>query len=121
MRRLSAIALFLIFNAAVYPFGRMDLVGHALIMAVIVIIAADPEPQVRFAIRRTLVAIPVTLLASLVLFASSYWGLHHLLYGFDGRSGVASTDAPAAARSTHTHDPEKPHAAPASAASAPAR
>ena len=34
VRRLSAITLFVIFNAAVYPFGRIDLVGHALIMAV---------------------------------------------------------------------------------------
>ncbi len=31
MRRLSALGLLLIFNAAVYPFGRVDLIGHALI------------------------------------------------------------------------------------------
>jgi hypothetical protein len=36
VRRLSAIALFVIFNAAVYPFGRIDLIGHALIMAIII-------------------------------------------------------------------------------------
>ena len=30
VRRLSAIALFVIFTAAVYPFGRTDLIGHAL-------------------------------------------------------------------------------------------
>ncbi len=30
------LALFVIFNAAVYPFGRVDLIGHALIMAIIV-------------------------------------------------------------------------------------
>jgi uncharacterized protein (DUF305 family) len=44
------------------------------------------------------------------VFAGSYWGLHHALYGLDGRSGVAS--APGA---THTHDPERPHEAPATA------
>jgi hypothetical protein len=110
IRRLSALALFVIFNAAVYPFGRLDLVGHALIMAVIVIIFADPTPQVRFAIRRTLAAIPATLVATMAVFAGSYWGLHHALYGLDGRSGVAS--APGA---THTHDPERPHEAPATA------
>ncbi len=32
VRRLSALALFVIFNAAVYPFGRVDLIGHALIV-----------------------------------------------------------------------------------------
>lgn len=116
VRRLSAIALFVIFNAAVYPFGRMDLVGHALIMAVIVIIAADPMPQVRFAIRRPLLAIPASLVASLVVFATGYWGLHHLLYGPDGRSGLASADPPASFGATHTRDPDKPHAAPPAAA-----
>lgn len=116
IRRLSALALFVIFNMAVYPFGRLDLVGHALIMAVIVIIFADPTPQVRFAIRRTLAAIPATLVATMAAFAMGYWGLHHALYGTDGRSGIASaTPDPAAQRSTHTHDPERPHAAPAAA------
>ena len=37
VRRLSAVSLFVIFNAAVYPFGRIDMVGHALIMAIIVL------------------------------------------------------------------------------------
>jgi len=116
IRRLSALTLFIIFNMAVYPFGRLDLVGHALIMAVIVIIFADPTPQVHFAIRRTLAAIPATLVATMAVFAMCYWGLHHALYGLDGRSGVASEGAPPAMRSTHTHDPEKPHAAPAAPA-----
>ena len=113
IRRLSALTLFVIFNMAVYPFGRLDMVGHALIMAVIVIIFADPTPQVRFAIRRTLAAIPLTLVATMTVFAMSYWGLHHALYGADGVSGVASASAStaAAARSTHTPDPERPHAA----------
>jgi hypothetical protein len=115
VRRLSAIALFVIFNMAVYPFGRMDLVGHALIMAVIVIIAADPTPQVRFAIRRNLVSIPATLVAALAVFATGYWGLHHVLYGADGVSGVASANPPARYGSTHSADPERPHAAPPSA------
>jgi hypothetical protein len=102
VRRLSALALFIIFNAAVWPFGRMDLVGHALIMAVIVAIFADPTPQVRFAIRRPLWTIPASLVAALVVFAGSYWSLHHLLY----RPGAG---AALAAPSTHAPDPERPH------------
>ncbi len=112
IRRLSALALFIIFNMAVYPFGRLDLVGHALIMAVIVIIFCDPTPQVRFAVRRTLVAIPAALVVTMAVFAMSYWGLHHVLYGTDGRSGVASSKtgtAMADVRATHSHDPERPH------------
>jgi hypothetical protein len=116
IRRLSALTLFIIFNAAVYPFGRLDLVGHALIMAVIVVIFADPMPQVRFAIRRTLAAIPATLVVTMAVFATTYWGLHRALYGADGQSGVAAVNnLPPADRATHTHDPERPHAAPAAA------
>lgn len=87
IRRLSAIALFIIFNAAVYPFGRLDLVGHALIMAVIVAIAADPTPQTRFAIRRPLWTIPASLVVAMLVFAGTYWGLHSLLYP-DARPGA---------------------------------
>jgi hypothetical protein len=94
VRRLSAITLFIIFNAAVYPFGRVDLVGHALIMAVIVAIAADPTPQVRFAVRRPVWSIPAVLLAFLVVFSGSYWGLHRALYGTDGGQAAAPVQAP---------------------------
>jgi hypothetical protein len=104
VRRLSALTLFLIFNAAVYPFGRMDLVGHALIMAVIVAIFADPTPQVRFAIRRPLWTIPASLVAAMMVFAGSYWGLHAVLYGPAGQSTAA-----AAQPSTHAPDPQRPH------------
>lgn len=104
VRRLSAVTLFLIFNAAVYPFGRMDLVGHALIMAVIVAIAADPTPQIRFQIRRPLWTIPATLVAAMLVFAGSYWGLHGLLYG-PGAPAGASVSPP----STHSPDPQRPH------------
>lgn len=63
VRRLSAISLFVIFNAAVYPFGRVDLIGHALIMAVIVAIAADHTREVYFLpkLKKALTGIPVGL------------------------------------------------------------
>ena len=92
VRRLSAISLFVIFNAAVYPFGRIDLVGHALIMAIIVAIASDPTPQVRFAIRRSVWTIPVALSAALVIFTSGYWGLHLALYGPNGEANPATAE-----------------------------
>ena len=104
VRRLSAVTLFLIFNAAVWPFGRLDLVGHALIMAVIVAIAADPTPQLRFSIRRPLWTIPAGLVAALVIFSGSYWGLHRVLYGPGGTGGLAG-----ATPDTHSPDPERPH------------
>ncbi len=104
VRRLSAITLFVIFNAAVYPFGRIDMVGHALIMAIIVAIAADPTPQVRFAIRRSVWTIPAMLSAALLVFASGYWGLHLALYGPSDEA-----HAPTAEMATHTYSAEHPH------------
>lgn len=105
IRRLSAIALFVIFNAAVYPFGRIDLIGHALIMAVIVAIAADHTRDVFFLprLKKLLAGVPVGLAAAMILFVSSYWGLHVAIYGSEG---VAASTVE---RVTHTPDPEHPH------------
>ncbi|MGL5115123.1 MAG: hypothetical protein ACRC7C_07340 [Beijerinckiaceae bacterium] len=106
IRRLSAITLFIIFNAAVYPFGRIDLVGHALIMAIIVAIAADHTRQVRFlpAMKRSLAGIPAGLLTTMTLFAISYWGLHIAFYGVNGASLPTSPGL-----TTHTPSEEHPH------------
>jgi hypothetical protein len=116
VRRLSAIALFVIFNAAVYPFGRIDLIGHALIMAIIVAIAADHTREVHFlpALKRRLAGVPAGLAAALVVFVTGYWGLHIAIYGIAGDAG-----APAGERLTHTPNPEHPHGMPNAAASAP--
>lgn len=106
VRRLSAIALFVIFNAAVYPFGRVDLIGHALIMAIIVAIAADHTREVHFlpALKRRLAAVPVSLAAAIAIFVSGYWGLHIAIYGIHGDTRMVDAD-----RMTHTPNPENPH------------
>lgn len=106
IRRLSAIALFVIVNAAVYPFGRIDLVGHALIMAVIVAIAADHTRQVSFlpAVKRPLAGIPAGLVTSITVFAIAYWGLHVAFYGVDGASLPPGPDM-----TTHSPSGEHPH------------
>lgn len=108
VRRLSAVALFIIFNAAVYPFGRVDLVGHALIMAMIVVIAVDHERELHFAsaVRKAFAGIPAVLAAALVVFAAGYWGLHATIYGTAAREGPPQ---PGQDFSTHSHNPENPH------------
>lgn len=105
VRRLSAVALFIIFNAAVYPFGRIDLVGHALIMAIIVAIFADHTRQLNFLpkLKQSLKGVPAGLAIALVLFVGSYWGLHRNFYGPDGNIREA------AERTTHSYNPEQPH------------
>ncbi len=105
VRRLSALGLLVIFTAAVYPFGRIDMIGHALIMMIIIAVAVDHTRDLHFmnAIRRNIVLLPVSLAGFLAVFAASYWGLHMTIYG------VGVPPDPAAPMSTHTHDPEKPH------------
>jgi hypothetical protein len=113
VRRLSAVSLLVIFFTAVYPFGRIDLVGHALIMAVLFLVAADPCTKVTaaapLALMRSLptagrmAAVPAGLAVALVVLVSSYWGLHGAIYGLDG------ADRPAVEMSTHSHSVEHPH------------
>jgi hypothetical protein len=116
VRRLSAVALFVIFNAAVYPFGRTDLIGHALIMAVIVAIAADHTREIHVlpALKRRLVGVPAGIAAALVIFAAGYWGLHIAIYGIEGNTGTSVTE-----HLTHTPNPEYPHGTQGAAAVAP--
>ncbi len=106
VRRLSAIALFVIFNAAVYPFGRIDMIGHALIMAIIVAIAADHTREIHFlpAVKRSLAGVPVGLASALVVFVTGYWGFHIAVYGPEGRIGQPTGEI-----ATHSHSPEHPH------------
>lgn len=106
VRRLSALALLAIFIAAVWPFGRIDLVGHALIMAILVLIVADPSPRLHYgrALRETLLGIPPGLVLALAGFTGLYWGLHAVVYGPEG-----TVTAPGA---THRPSAEYPHDAP---------
>jgi hypothetical protein len=104
LRRLSALGLLIIFISAVYPFGRIDMIGHALIMMIIIAIAVDHTRELHFmtAIRQNIVLLPASLAGFLAVFAISYWGLHGAMYGYTG----AAASAP---MSTHSQDPENPH------------
>jgi hypothetical protein len=103
IRRLSALALFVIFNAAVYPFGRIYLIGHGLIMAALVAIAVHAWVEDR-ARAPGVLTIPAGLATALVLFAALYWGSHGLIYAPDG---VVLAESP----STHGPDPVHQHVA----------
>lgn len=115
VRRLSALALLVIFFTAVYPFGRVDLVGHALIMGTLVLIAADNArlAETGPATGRSFVLVPAALMGTFAIVAASYWGLHAVFYGPEGT-------APAV-RSTHSFDPEHPHPAPGAPTPVPLR
>nr|WP_245247650.1 DUF305 domain-containing protein [Tianweitania sediminis] len=104
VRRLSAISLFIIFNAAVYPFGRIDLVGHALIMAIIVAIFADHTRELHFLpkLKQSLASVPAGLAIAFVIFVAGYWGLHRTFFGAEGQQQQAGL-------ATHSYNPEHPH------------
>lgn len=112
VRRLSAVSLLVIFFTAVYPFGRVDLVGHALIMAALFLVAADPTRDAKaLAIKMpttlprfgSLASVPAGLAVALVVFVTGYWGLHGAFYGPEGQA-VEPTEL-----STHSHSKEYPH------------
>jgi hypothetical protein len=105
VRRLSALGLLVIFTAAVYPFGRTDMIGHALIMMIIVAIAADHTRDLHFmnAIRRNILLLPASLAGFMFVFVVSYWSLRAGIYGSEKFGNVG------APMSTHTHDAENPH------------
>ena len=105
IRRLSAAALFVIFTSAVWPFGRIEIIGHGLIMAILIAVAAD-HSRLSHALanfKLPLRNIPVGLAAALVGFVTSYWGLHVAFYGPNGHAGPATVE-----KATHSHNSEHP-------------
>jgi hypothetical protein len=105
VRRLSALGLLVIFTAAVWPFGRMDLIGHGLIMAMLPVTLCDrdrdPAPMPRPGL--SLVRLPGGMAIAMAVFMSGYWGLHGVLYQGAAPAAVAE-------RATHSDDPDHPHA-----------
>ena len=84
VRRLSAAALFLLMFSAVYPFGRVDMIGHATILAALLLILADPtrEQSLEVAPRdhRATWLVPVGLFVMLAVTMISYAGQHFVIY-----------------------------------------
>ena len=84
VRRLSAVALFALMFSAVYPFGRIDMIGHATILAALLIAIADPMRENALEVtprdRRATWLVPVGLVVALAITMLSYAGQHYLIY-----------------------------------------
>jgi hypothetical protein len=84
VRRLSAAALFLLMFAAVYPFGRVDLIGHATILASLLVILSDPTRDEALELtprdRRATFFVPLGIAAALAVTMLSYAGMHRFIY-----------------------------------------
>ena len=79
VRRVSAIMLTPMFIGAVATFGKVDMIGHALIVVVLFAIAADNRGS-RELVRYPYL-MPVGYAAALALFMFAYYGAHSALFG----------------------------------------
>ena len=84
VRRLSAVALFALMFSAVYPFGRIDMIGHATILAGLLVAIADPMRHHALEVtprdHRATWLVPVGLVIALAVTMLSYAGQHYVIY-----------------------------------------
>ena len=85
VRRLSALLLFGLMFAAVYPFGRVDLIGHAMILGTLLLVVAgagsEPRPMPRLV--PALARVPAGLAIAFVAFTVGHHEIHDFIYGDD--------------------------------------
>jgi len=79
VRRVAAIMLTPMFIGAVFTFGKVDMIGHTLIVVVLFAIAADNRGS-RELVRYPYL-MPVGYAAALALFMAAYYGAHSALFG----------------------------------------
>jgi hypothetical protein len=80
VRRVSAIVLAAMFVAATFEFGKIDVIGHAPIVVVLVAIAGDDLALVQRT-RRFAAAVPVAYSVALAGFLTAYYVAHTWLFG----------------------------------------
>jgi hypothetical protein len=79
VRRWAAIVLGAMFIAACFEFGKLDVIGHAPIVIVLLLIAGDDaRMQVK---RRHMLLAPAGYAVALGLFLTIYYGTHAMLFG----------------------------------------
>ena len=82
VRRASAIMLMGLFVSAIFEFGKVDAIGHSMIIAILMLIASDESRQNRRRVTIGWLATPAwTFAATLAAFLGLYYGLHAEFYG----------------------------------------
>jgi hypothetical protein len=79
VRRVAAIMLAAMFISAVFEFGKIDLIGHSLIVVVLFGIIADNVREAKLVRYPWLV--PAAYAGALTVFLASYYLMHAVLYG----------------------------------------
>jgi hypothetical protein len=80
VRRTSAIVLAAMFIAATFEFGKIDVIGHAPIVVVLLAIVGDDFALVQRT-RRFAVVVPVAYCVALTGFLAAYYYVHAWLFG----------------------------------------
>jgi hypothetical protein len=80
VRRSAAIVLAAMFIAATFEFGKIDVIGHAPIVVVLLAIAGD-DAAVEQRTRRFAAAVPVAYCLALAGFLATYYYVHAELFG----------------------------------------
>ena len=79
VRRIGALMLAGMFISAVFEFGKIDLIGHTLIVVVLLAIVADRPRETKLV--RYPWLIPAAYTAALALFLGTYYAMHAAIYG----------------------------------------
>jgi hypothetical protein len=79
VRRVGATILSAMFISAVFEFGKVDLIGHTLIVVVLLAIVADNGGKP--VLVRYPYLVPVAYASALGVFLAMYYGAHSLLFG----------------------------------------
>lgn len=77
VRRMAAVVLTSMFVSAVFEFGKIDAIGHSVIVVILLVIAADNER----ATMRAPVLAPFCLSVALAVTMLLYYGGHALIFG----------------------------------------
>ena len=79
VRRVGATMLSAMFISAVLEFGKVDLIGHTMIVVVLLAVVADDRPRAPQLRHQWL--IPIAYAAALALFLAGYYEAHAVLFG----------------------------------------
>jgi hypothetical protein len=79
VRRIAATLLIGFFISACFEFGKIDVIGHAAIIIVLVAIACDTKAPETSRLRVSFM--PAAYSAALVMFLAAYYGGHRILFG----------------------------------------
>jgi hypothetical protein len=82
VRRLAALILAVMFIGAVLEFGKLDLIGHSVIIVVLLAVAADGAPAKSQQLRwRSLLDPAFGYGVALAAFLTAYYAIHAALFG----------------------------------------